>query len=238
MLADPLNSSQRSLLREDGRPVHWALSSGYVDYAAAEAAMEARVAAIAAGEAEEMVWLLEHPPLYTAGVSAKDDDLLAPDRFPVHRTGRGGQYTYHGPGQRVAYVMLDLNRRGKDVRGFVHGLEDWIIGALDRFGVQAGMREGRVGVWVERKGAGWSREDKIAAIGVKVRKWVSFHGISLNVEPDLDHFGGIVPCGITEHGVTSLVDLGVLATMDEADDALKSSFQRVFGPVQPGVPPV
>ncbi len=238
MLADPLNSSQRSLLREDRRPVRWALSSGYVDYAAAEAAMEARVAAIAAGEAEEMVWLLEHPPLYTAGVSAKDDDLLAPDRFPVHRTGRGGQYTYHGPGQRVAYVMLDLNQRGKDVRGFVHGLEDWIIGALDRFGVQAGMREGRVGVWVERKGAGWSREDKIAAIGVKVRKWVSFHGISLNVEPDLDHFGGIVPCGITEHGVTSLVDLGVLATMDEADDALKSSFQQVFGPVQPGVAPV
>jgi lipoyl(octanoyl) transferase len=233
MLADPLNSSQRSLLREDGRPVEWALSSGYVDYPAAEAAMEARVAAIAAGEAEELVWLLEHPPLYTAGVSAKDDDLLAPDRFPVHRTGRGGQFTYHGPGQRVAYVMLDLNRRGKDVRGFVHGLEDWIIGALDRFGVEAGMREGRVGVWVERKGAGWSREDKIAAIGVKVRKWVSFHGISLNVEPDLDHFGGIVPCGISEHGVTSLVDLGVLATMDEADDALKSSFQRVFGPVQP-----
>ncbi|RIJ66480.1 lipoyl(octanoyl) transferase LipB [Brevundimonas sp. LPMIX5] len=238
MLADPLNSSQRSLLREDERPVQWALSSGYVDYAAAEAAMEARVAAIAAGQAEEMVWLLEHPPLYTAGVSAKDDDLLAPDRFPVHRTGRGGQFTYHGPGQRVAYVMLDLNQRGKDVRGFVHGLEDWIIGALDRFGVEAGMREGRVGVWVERKGAGWSREDKIAAIGVKVRKWVSFHGISLNVEPDLDHFGGIVPCGITEHGVTSLVDLGVLATMDEADDALKSSFQQVFGPVQPGVAPL
>lgn len=238
MLADPLNSSQRSLLREDERPVQWALSSGYVDYAAAEAAMEARVAAIAAGEAEEMVWLLEHPPLYTAGVSAKDGDLLAPDRFPVHRTGRGGQFTYHGPGQRVAYVMLDLNQRGKDVRGFVHGLEDWIIGALDRFGVEAGMREGRVGVWVERKGAGWSREDKIAAIGVKVRKWVSFHGISLNVEPDLDHFGGIVPCGITEHGVTSLVDLGVLATMDEADDALKSSFQQVFGPVQPGVAPL
>ncbi len=238
MLADPLNSSQRRLLREDGRPVEWALSSGYVDYAAAEAAMEARVAAIAAGEAEELVWLLEHPPLYTAGVSAKDDDLLAPDRFPVHRTGRGGQFTYHGPGQRVAYVMLDLNKRGKDVRGFVHGLEDWIIGALDRFGVEAGMREGRVGVWVERKGAGWSREDKIAAIGVKVRKWVSFHGISLNVEPELDHFGGIVPCGITEHGVTSLVDLGVLATMDEADDALKSSFQQVFGPVQPGVAPL
>ena len=238
MLADPLSLSEPLLIRADGRPVQWAVSTGYVDYEPAVAAMEARVAAIAAGEAEEVVWLLEHPPLYTAGVSARDDDLLAPDRFPVHQTGRGGQFTYHGPGQRVAYVMLDLNRRGKDVRGFVHGLEDWIIGALDRFGVEAGMREGRVGVWVERKGAGWSREDKIAAIGVKVRKWVSFHGISLNVEPDLDHFGGIVPCGITEHGVTSLVDLGVLATMDEADDALKSSFQRVFGPVQPGVAPL
>ena len=238
MLADPLSISEPSLIRMDGRPVQWAVSTGYVDYEPAVAAMEARVAAIAAGEAEEAVWLLEHPPLYTAGVSAKDDDLLAPDRFPVHRTGRGGQFTYHGPGQRVAYVMLDLNRRGKDVRAFVHGLEDWIIGALDQFGVEAGMRDARVGVWVERKGAGWSREDKIAAIGVKVRKWVSFHGISLNVEPDLDHFGGIVPCGITEHGVTSLVDLGVLATMDEADGALKASFQRVFGPVQTGEPPL
>ncbi|HUH11218.1 MAG TPA: lipoyl(octanoyl) transferase LipB, partial [Brevundimonas sp.] len=212
--------------------------TGYVDSEAPVAAMEPRVAAIAEGETEVVGWLLEHPPRDTAGVSAKDDDLLAPDRFPVHRTGRGGQFTYHGPGQRVAYVMLDLNRRGKDVRAFVHGLEDWIIGALDQFGVEAGMREGRVGVWVERKGAGWSREDKIAAIGVKVRKWVSFHGISLNVEPDLDHFGGIVPCGITEHGVTSLVDLGVLATMDEADGALKASFQRVFGAVQDGEPPL
>src|SRR5690606_19030131 len=238
MLADPLSITQPSLIRADGRPVEWAVSTGYVDYEPAVAAMEARVAAIAAGEAKELVWLLEHPPLYTAGVSAKDDDLLAPDRFPVHRTGRGGQFTYHGPGQRVAYVMLDLNQRGRDVRGFVHGLEDWIIGALDRFGLDAGLREGRVGVRVERKRAGWTRADKIAAIGVKVRRWVSFHGISLNVEPDLDHFGGIVPCGITEHGVTSLVDLGVLATMDEADDALKSSFQRVFGPVQPGVAPV
>lgn len=238
MLADPLSITEPSLIRADGRPVEWAVSTGYVDYEPAVAAMEARVAAIATGEAEEVVWLLEHPPLYTAGVSAKDDDLLAPDRFPVHRTGRGGQFTYHGPGQRVAYVMLDLNKRGKDVRAFVHGLEDWIIGALDQFGVEAGMREGRVGVWVERKGAGWSREDKIAAIGVKVRKWVSFHGISLNVEPDLDHFGGIVPCGITEHGVTSLVDLGVLATMDEADGALKASFQRVFGAVQDGEPPL
>lgn len=236
MLAEPLNMPKPSLVRADGRPVEWAVSNGHVPYDAAVAVMESRVAAIAAGAADEAVWLLEHPPLYTAGVSAKDDDLLAPDRFPVHRTGRGGQFTYHGPGQRVAYVMLDLNQRGRDVRGFVHGLEEWIIGALDRFGVEAGLRQGRVGVWVERKGAGWSREDKIAAIGVKVRKWVSYHGISLNVEPDLDHFGGIVPCGISEHGVTSLVDLGVLATMDEADDALKSSFQRIFGPVQPGEP--
>ena len=238
MLADPLSLTATSLIRMDGRPVQWAVSSGYVDYEPAVAAMEARVAAIAAGEADEVVWLLEHPPLYTAGVSARSDDLLAPGRFPVHQTGRGGQFTYHGPGQRVAYVLLDLNRRGKDVRAFVHGLEDWIIGALDQFGVEAGMREGRVGVWVERKGAGWSREDKIAAIGVKVRKWVSFHGISLNVEPDLSHFGGIVPCGIAEHGVTSLVDLGVPATMDEADEALRTSFRRIFGIVEAGRPPL
>ena len=232
MLADPLSLAENRLIPSDAAPVEWAVSPGLVLYAEAVAFMEARVAAIAAGEAAEMVWLLEHPPLYTAGVSSKDDDLLDAGRFPVHRTGRGGQFTYHGPGQRVAYVMLDLNRRGRDVRAFVRGLEQWIIGALDRFGVQAGVREGRVGVWVERKGAGWSREDKIAAIGVKVRKWVSFHGISLNVEPDLDHFGGIVPCGIAEHGVTSLVDLGVLATMDEADAALRSAFEAVFGPVQ------
>ncbi len=232
MLADPLSLAENRLIPSDGVPVEWAVSSGLVPYEAAVAFMEARVAAIAAGEASEMVWLLEHPPLYTAGVSSKDDDLLDAGRFPVHRTGRGGQFTYHGPGQRVAYVMLDLNRRGRDVRAFVRGLEQWIIGALDRFGVEAGVRDGRVGVWVERKGAGWSREDKIAAIGVKVRKWVSFHGISLNVEPDLDHFGGIVPCGIAEHGVTSLVDLGVLATMDEADAALRSAFEAVFGPVQ------
>jgi len=193
--------------------------------------MEARVAAIAEGRASERVWLLEHPPLYTAGVSARDEDLLDA-RFPVHRTGRGGQFTYHGPGQRVAYVMLDLTARGRDVGAFVRGLEVWLIGALDRFGVAADVRDGRVGVWVERKGPGWSREDKIAAIGVKVRKWVSFHGVSLNVEPDLAHFGGIVPCGIAEHGVTSLVDLGVPATMGEADAALMSAFQSVFGPAQ------
>lgn len=211
--------------------MEWVVSPGLIDHPAAEAEMEARVALIAEGSAPERVWLLEHPPLYTAGVSAKDEDLLDA-RFPVHRTGRGGQFTYHGPGQRVAYVMLDLNARGRDVRAFVRGLEDWLTGALARFGVEAGVRDGRVGVWVERKGPGWSREDKIAAIGVKVRKWVSFHGISLNVEPDLSHFGGIVPCGITEHGVTSLVDLGVPITLDEADDALLSAFGDVFGAVQ------
>jgi lipoyl(octanoyl) transferase len=238
MLADPLSPDLSKLRRDDDRPVEWVVSSGHVDYAAAEAFMEARVAAIAAGEAGEMVWLLEHPPLYTAGVSARDEDLLDAGRFPVHRTGRGGQFTYHGPGQRVAYVMLDLNRRGRDVRSFVRGLEQWLIGGLGQFGVKADVREGRVGVWVERKGAGWAREDKIAAIGVKVRKWVSFHGVSLNVEPNLDHFGGIVPCGIQEHGVTSLVDLGVLATMDEADAALKSSFTRLFGAVVEGPAPL
>lgn len=233
MLAEPLSAAPSNpLIRPDGRSVEWVVASGRVAYEDAVAEMEARVAAIAAGETSERVWLLEHPPLYTAGVSARDEDLLVPDRFPVHRTGRGGQFTYHGPGQRVAYVMLDLNQRGRDVRGFVRGLEDWIVGALAEFGVDAGVRDGRVGVWVERKGPGWSREDKIAAIGVKVRKWVSFHGISLNVEPDLGHFGGIVPCGIAEHGVTSLVDLGVPVTMDEADAALKASFLRVFGPVE------
>lgn len=230
MLSQALSDAVSKLIRADGRPVEWAVSEGPVAYEAAVAAMEARAAAIAAGEAAELVWLLEHPPLYTAGVSAKDGDLLDATRFPVHRTGRGGQFTYHGPGQRVAYVMLDLNARGRDVRTFVRGLEQWIIGALGEFGVPADVRDGRVGVWVERKGPGWSREDKIAAIGVKVRKWVSFHGVSLNVEPDLGHFTGIVPCGVADHGVTSLVDLGVPATMDEADAALKTSFQRVFGP--------
>lgn len=230
MIAEPLTPSAPRLWRADRRPVEWRVETGLVAYDAAVAAMEARVAAIAAGEAEELVWLLEHPPLYTAGISARDEDLLD-RRFPVHATGRGGQFTYHGPGQRVAYVMLDLDRRGRDVRGFVRGLERWLIAALGTFGVPADVREGRVGVWVERKGAGWAREDKIAAIGVKVRRWVSFHGVSLNVEPDLSHFDGIVPCGIREHGVTSLVDLGVLATMDEADAALKTAFQEVFGPV-------
>jgi lipoyl(octanoyl) transferase len=224
--------------RDDAPPVGWAVSTDYVDYPAAVAAMEARAAAIADGTAGELVWLLEHPPLYTAGVSAKATDLLAPDRFPVFESGRGGQFTYHGPGQRVAYVMLDLTKRGRDVRAFVAALEAWIIDALAAFNITGELRDGRVGVWVERKGAGWSREDKIAAIGVKLRRWVSFHGISLNVEPDLSHFSGIVPCGQTEHGVTSLVDLGLPVAMDEADAALQTSFTKVFGPVEDAAAPV
>jgi len=201
--------------------------------------MESRAAAIAAGEAGELVWLLEHPPLYTAGVSAKDGDLLDAERFPVFRTGRGGQFTYHGPGQRVAYVMLDLRTRGRDVTKFVADLERWIIGALESFNVRGEVREGRVGVWVERKGPGWSREDKIAAIGVRLRKWVSFHGIAFNVEPDLEHFSGITPCGISgpQFGVTSLVDLGLPVTMSDADAALRASFHAVFGSTHDTNPP-
>ncbi|PIC00785.1 lipoyl(octanoyl) transferase LipB [Caulobacter sp. X] len=241
MLALPLNAENTGLptmRRDDAAPVGWAVSTDYVDYPAAVAAMEARAAAIADGAAGELVWLLEHPPLYTAGVSAKATDLLAPDRFPVFESGRGGQFTYHGPGQRVAYVMLDLTKRGRDVRAFVAALEAWIIDALAAFNVTGELRDGRVGVWVERKGAGWSREDKIAAIGVKLRRWVSFHGISLNVEPDLSHFSGIVPCGQTEHGVTSLVDLGLPITMDEADAALRNSFTKVFGATEDAAAPV
>jgi lipoyl(octanoyl) transferase len=233
MLDQPLNTASET--PEIGRKadlVGWSVSRRQIDYLEAVAAMEARVEAIAAGEAGELVWLLEHPPLYTAGVSSKPGDLLDRDRFPVFRTGRGGQYTYHGPGQRVAYVMLDLRKRGRDVRAFVEALEAWIIGALAEFNVEGQIKPGRVGVWVERRVAGEPvREEKIAAIGVKIRRWVSFHGVSLNVEPDLSHFGGIVPCGITEHGVTSLVDLGLPVTMDEADAALRASFERVFGPV-------
>ncbi|MFN4286914.1 MAG: lipoyl(octanoyl) transferase LipB [Brevundimonas sp.] len=239
MLAEPLNTEAdcplSRLKRADGLAVEWVISPAPVSYPEAVAEMEARVAAIRAGDARERVWLLEHPALYTAGVSARDDDLLSHD-LPVHRTGRGGQFTYHGPGQRVAYVMLDLDRRGRDVRQFVRGLEQWIIGALAHFNIEGEVRDGRVGVWVARSllteaGSRVQREDKIAAIGVKVRRWVSFHGISLNVEPDLSHFAGIVPCGIREHGVTSLVDLGLPVGMDDADAALKSSFEQVFGPV-------
>jgi lipoyl(octanoyl) transferase len=218
-------------------PIGWAVSAKPVDYPAALAAMEARAAAIAAGKAGELVWLLEHPPLYTAGVSAREEDLLEPARFPVYRTGRGGQFTYHGPGQRVAYVMLDLTRRGRDVRGYVRDLEGWLIAALDRFNVAGEVREGRVGVWVQRKSPGVVREDKIAAIGVKVRRWATFHGVALNVEPDLSHFSGIVPCGIRAHGVTSLVDLGLPVTMADADQALQDAFVEVFGPVEQAAPP-
>lgn len=193
--------------------------------------MQARVEAIQAGEASECVWLLEHPPLYTAGISAKDTDLLDP-RFEVFETDRGGQFTYHGPGQRVVYLMLDLNARRRDLRAFVEALEHWVIDTLWAFNVEGHIRKCRVGVWVERKDRGLTPppEEKIAAIGIKVKRWVSFHGISLNVEPDLSHFGGIVPCGITEHGVTSLVDLGLPVTMDEVDYALKTAFEARFGP--------
>jgi lipoyl(octanoyl) transferase len=216
-------------------PVEWRVSNGLVPYEEALAEMEARVAAIREDGASELVWLLEHPPLYTAGTSADPKDLVATDRFPVFQTGRGGEYTYHGPGQRVAYVMLDLKRRREDVRAFVAALEEWIIGALDRFNVKGERREDRVGVWVvrpERPSSvpGQPAEDKIAAIGIRLRKWVSFHGISINHEPDLTHYEGIVPCGIADHGVTSLVDLGLPVTMNDLDVALRESFHEVFGP--------
>ena len=214
--------------------VEWRISDGLVGYETALAEMEARVADIAEGKAEELIWLLEHPPLYTAGTSARIEDLTDPDRFPVYEARRGGQYTYHGPGQRVAYVMLDLSKRGRDVRQFVCAMEDWVIKTLAEFNVRGERREGRVGVWVTREDKpanidGTPREDKIAAIGVRLRKWVSFHGLSINVEPDLEHFEGIVPCGIREHGVTSLVDLGLPVTMDDVDNALRRSFDTVFG---------
>jgi lipoyl(octanoyl) transferase len=212
------------------QPVEWRIEPGLTPYDEAVAFMEARVAAIAAGEAPELVWLVEHPALYTAGTSADAKDLVAPDRFPVFKTGRGGQYTYHGPGQRVAYVMLDLTKRGQDIRCFVSALEDWLIATLDRFNVKGERREDRVGVWVRRPEKAAGAEDKIAAIGIRVRKWVTFHGISLNVEPDLEHFTGIVPCGVTQHGVTSLVDLGLPVTMADADIALKAAWQEIFGP--------
>ena len=214
--------------------VEWRLSEAPVPYEAAVAEMESRAAAIRAGEADELIWLLEHPPLYTAGTSARIEDLVDPDRFPVFQTRRGGQYTYHGPGQRVVYVMLDVAARGRDVRRFVAQMEAWVIATLDRFNVTGEIRQGRVGVWVVRPEQapgpdGQPREDKVAAIGVRLTKWVSMHGLSINVEPDLGHFDGIVPCGITDHGVTSLVDLGLPVTMDDVDVALRQSFDEVFG---------
>ena len=215
--------------------VEWLTSDGLTEYDRAVSQMEARADAIRAGTAGEAIWLVEHPPLYTAGTSAKPEDLTDPGRFPVHVSKRGGQYTYHGPGQRVAYVMLDVAQRGHDVRRFVHDLERWIIAALGEFNVKGEIREGRVGVWVTRPEKpplpdGSPAEDKIAALGIRLRKWVSFHGLSINVDPDLSHFDGIVPCGIRDHGVTSLVDLGLPVTMTDVDVALKKTFGEVFGP--------
>jgi lipoyl(octanoyl) transferase len=221
--------------RADGVAAGWAVSPGLTPYPAAVAAMEARAEAIAAGEAGELVWLLEHPPLYTAGISARPADLLAPGDLPVFASGRGGQYTYHGPGQRVAYVMLDLRARRRDVHAFVGALEAWIVEALASLGVGGAVRPGRVGVWVESGAQG--AEAKIAAIGVRLRRWVSLHGISLNVSPDLARYAGIVPCGIREHGVTSLSDLGAPADMARVDRALRAGFETVFGPVASAMAP-
>lgn len=214
--------------------IDWRLTTGLTPFPQALAEMEARVTAILDGSAPECLWFLEHPPLYTAGTSAKPQDLLRPEAFPVFESRRGGEYTYHGPGQRVVYAMLDLNRRGRDVRAYVWKLEEWVIQTLNHFNIHGERRPGRVGVWVVRPGKpprpdGNPAEDKIAAIGVRIRRWVSFHGLSLNVEPDLNHYDGIVPCGVARHGVTSLVDLGLPVTMADVDAALKESFQAVFG---------
>ena len=214
--------------------IEWRCSDRPVPYDEAVAEMEQRIAAIRAGAMPELVWLLEHPPLYTAGTSARPEDLLDPRRLPVHRSGRGGQYTYHGPGQRIAYVMLDLERHGRDVRCHVWRLEEWMIRTLARFNVKGERREGRIGVWIA--GAD-GREDKIAAIGVRVRHWVSYHGVALNVDPDLEHFCGIVPCGVTDHGVTSLARLGITASMPEVDIALRTTFDEVFAEAAACAPP-
>ncbi len=227
-----------ALLHPDGAAAQWCVSGAPVPYPEAVAMMQQRVEAIHRGEAAEMVWLLEHPPLYTAGTSARAEDLKDPDRFAVYASGRGGQYTYHGPGQRVAYVMLDLRARGRDVRRFVKALEDWIILALEDYGITGEVREDRVGVWVRHGRGAAEREDKIAAIGIRLRRWISFHGIALNVCPDLSHFDGIVPCGIRGHGVTSLAALGRDGDMGKADAALRQAFVRVFGPVTEAAAPM
>ncbi len=219
-------------------PVQWGISDHRVDYAAALAFMQARAEAIADGTAPELIWLLEHPPLYTAGTSARSADLLTPDRFPVHVAGRGGQYTYHGPGQRVVYVMIDVRRRFGDVRAFVCALERVIIATLAAFNIKGETRQGRVGVWVCRPERGEDVEDKIAAIGIRLRRWVSFHGLAINVDPDLEHFSGIVPCGIPDHGVTSFEDLGQLVTMPELDIQLRLAFEAILGPVLPIADPL
>jgi len=222
--------SGTKLRRAGDLPVEWIIADAPVAYPVALEAMQHRAAAIAAGTASEAIWLLEHPALYTAGTSAVAADLLDPHRFPVYAAGRGGQYTYHGPGQRVAYTMLDLRQRGRDIRCLVQGLEGWVIDTLAAFNVTGELRDGRIGVWVARPDKGGGREDKIAALGVRVSRWVSFHGISLNVAPDLSHFDGIVPCGIADQGVTSLEDLGQLVSMAEVDMALRAAFERRFGP--------
>jgi len=233
--ADEACQIRSKLHREDDQAVEWTQFDGLMDYEETLAAMEARAAAIAAGEAPEAIWLLEHPPLYTGGTSAQAEDLIDA-RFPVFAAGRGGQYTYHGPGQRVAYVMLDLTRRGRDVRCLVKGLEQWVIDTLAAHNIHGERREGRIGVWVQRPDRGLGREDKIAAIGVRVRKWVTFHGISLNVSPDLGHYSGIVPCGITDQGVTSFEDLGQLASLAEVDSVLRAKFETIFGRTVDGTP--
>jgi lipoyl(octanoyl) transferase len=215
--------------RADGAPVEWVVTSGLTPYPDALATMARRVESILAGEGKEAIWLLEHPPLYSAGVSARQSDLISPDRFPVFEGGRGGKHTYHGPGQRVVYVMLDLRAREKDVRALVSCLERWVIDALETFGVSAGVRSGRVGVWVDDQG----EDRKIAAIGLKLRRWVSFHGVSLNVSPDLSHFEGIIPCGLSNFGVTSLERLGLSVDMEAADEALLRTFEAIFGPLAP-----
>jgi lipoyl(octanoyl) transferase len=209
--------------------IAWARSGAPIDYPDAVEAMQARAASVAQGDGPELVWLLEHPPIYTAGTSTRDEELLAHDRLPVHRTGRGGRLTYHGPGQRIAYVMLDVRRRGGDVRAFVAALEDWIIGTLADLGVAGETRDDRVGVWVRRPDKGRDVEDKVAAIGLRVTKWVSLHGVSLNVDPDLSHYAGIVPCGIAGHGVTSLADLGMRHSIEAVDNALRRHFESRFG---------
>ncbi|MBC9879602.1 lipoyl(octanoyl) transferase LipB [Bradyrhizobium sp. INPA01-394B] len=226
-----------SFSAKGGKPVEWRISDEPVPYPEAVAAMEARVAAIAAGEAPELVWLLEHPPLYTSGTSGKATDLLDA-RFPTFATGRGGQLTYHGPGQRVAYIMLDLKRRRPDVRAYVASLEELILKTLAAFNIRGERREDRVGVWVKRPDKGVEHEDKIAAIGVRLKRWVSFHGIAINVEPELSHFAGIVPCGVTDnrYGVTSLADLGQLVTMEDVDIALRQAFEELFGPTRALLP--
>lgn len=229
--ADRDEISLSFLPKPGSEPVEWRISDELVDYETALAEMDDRVERIISGKAREQVWLLEHPPLYTAGTRAEDTDLVAPDRFPVYKTKRGGQHTYHGPGQRVAYLMLDLKRRKQDVRAFVAAVESWLISSLWHYHIRGERREDRVGVWVQRPEKGAATEEKIAAIGIRLRRWVTFHGISFNVEPELEHFSGIVPCGVTDHGVTSLVDLGIPVSMAENDMILRAEFEKVFGPV-------